>query len=91
MYGDGFVALRTRYTSNALAVHGVSKRCEGTTWKASPARMRSLMSSTATWKSGPPQSAVYSGSSEGGRTAAGWATGLDRSASIASRRVTASA
>ncbi len=49
MYGDGLVARRTRYTSSAEAVQGVSKRCEGTTWKASPARMRSLMSSTASW------------------------------------------
>ncbi len=72
-------------------MHGVSNRWEGTTWKASPARMRSLTSSTAAWKSGPPHSAVYPGSSDGGSTAGGWATGRARSACMASSRATASA
>lgn len=53
--------------------------------------MRSLTSSTAARKSGPPQSAVYSGSSEGGSAAGGWETARERSASMASRRATASA
>ena len=65
---------------------------EGTTWKASPALIRSLMSSTAAWKSSPPHSAVYS--RQFGRAAARRVrsdAAATRSAAIASRRATASA
>src|SRR5947207_2298081 len=42
--------------------------------------MRSLMSSTASWKAGPPHSALYGGTSDGGSAAAlaGAARALDQ-------------
>lgn len=91
MYGEGLVARSTRYTSRAEAVQGVSNRCEGTTWNASPARMRSLMSSTAARYASPPHSPVKAGSSDSGRASGGAGTGRARSVSIASSRATASA
>ena len=52
MYGDGLITRSARYTSSARAPCAVSeKRCDSTTWNASPARMYSLTRSTAAMKS----------------------------------------
>jgi hypothetical protein len=46
MYGLGLTARRPRYTENASTGTGADQRCEGTTWKASPAWMYSTMRAT---------------------------------------------
>src|SRR6185312_5329631 len=48
MYGDGFSARRARYTSTGRALKPMLRRCDGTTWNTSPARMYALQRSTIT-------------------------------------------
>ena len=89
MYGLGLVARSTRYTSSGSAAHSASKRCDTTTWKASPARICSFTTSTAAWCSAGLRRRVNTGS-EGRYTATVDAEGADSSAVIRSSRVTAS-
>ncbi|VEH99163.1 Uncharacterised protein (plasmid) [Tsukamurella tyrosinosolvens] len=90
MYGLGFEARSTRYTSMGSASDGTENRCDGTTWKASPASMSPTSFSTIALYSSTVRCAVTSGS---GRVndATDDASGAARAASIASRRATASA
>ena len=46
MYGLGLVTRSIRYTSIGSAGVSISKRCDGTTWKASPASMSPTSFST---------------------------------------------
>ena len=47
MYGDGFTVRSPRYTANGSSDIGAEKRCDGTIWNASPAKMYSRQRSTA--------------------------------------------
>ena len=46
MYGLGLVTRSIRYTSSGLATVSISKRCDGTTWNASPASISPTSFST---------------------------------------------
>lgn len=50
IYGEGLTTLNDLYTSNGSANVERSKRCERTSWNTSPARMCSLVVSTASRK-----------------------------------------
>jgi len=74
--------------SSGSASVGTSNRCDSTIWKASPARMCSLATSTIARYSGELVRREYFGNCRA-NTAAGSADGLPNCSLIASRRATA--
>ena len=62
MYGLGFETRSIRYTSSGLASVSISKRCDGTTWNASPAWISPTSRSTMAPYSSTVRCARCSGS-----------------------------
>ena len=54
MYGLGLMSRSTRYTSNGSALVGISKRCDTTHWKMSPAAMYSFTLETLSTNASRP-------------------------------------
>src|SRR5690606_11335363 len=89
--GDGLISRSARYTSKQSSGDSVASRWERTIWKASPARMRSLASSTAATKSSRVNVDVHGGGSGAGPTGVGvYGDPAPRRATASSKAATAS-
>ena len=87
--GAGLIRRSARYSAKGGSAKGTEKRCDGTTWKQSPARMYSLARSTAAMK--PASVKLLSGAGGGGKDTgpAGRGRGRSSAASASSRRACA--